>query len=150
MQLGSQSVSRVPNVGDEPFPLDVGVGGDYSAGNMMVFSVVPRYRLSGFFGLTARYAIVRVGADKYSPLTFASDGGEPVVGAPGDYGFSASTSQQVGFGFIYSTIVGGDRRPGRIPFEISFDHLETIAASGGPTAKSFRDQIELRIYPGGR
>jgi hypothetical protein len=33
-----------------------------------------------------------------------------------------------------------------LPFEASFSHLETISASGGPVAKTFRDQIELRVY----
>jgi hypothetical protein len=66
--------------------------------------------------------------------------------APVNPGLPSTTAQQVGFGFTYSTILGRDRGPGRMPFEATFSHLETIAASGGPTPKTSRDQIELRVY----
>jgi hypothetical protein len=52
----------------------------------------------------------------------------------------------VGIGFSYASVVSSDRGPGRIPFEVAFSHLETLSGSGGPVAKTFRDQIELRVY----
>ena len=61
-------------------------------------------------------------------------------------GVSSATAQQIGFGFTYSTIVGPDRGPGRLPFEASFSHLETFSATGGPIAKTTRDQVELKVY----
>jgi hypothetical protein len=33
-----------------------------------------------------------------------------------------------------------------LPFEASFTHIETMSASGGPIAKAFRDQVELRVF----
>jgi hypothetical protein len=58
----------------------------------------------------------------------------------------ATTTQQLGFGVSYSTLVGNDRGPGRIPFEASFRHVETISASGGPAYKVFIDQLQLRVF----
>jgi hypothetical protein len=99
-------------------------------------------RIAGYFALTGQYSIVRTGADQYTLADSASSGATSLTGL----GASAATAQQIGFGLTYSTVVGRDRGPGRLPFEASFSHLETIAASGGPVAKTFRDQIELRVF----
>ena len=133
-QLGSVAVSRIPNAGNFAFPLDLPVAGTYTAGNVLSLSLIPRYRFSGNFGVSGRYTMVRVGADQYTGANSAGPG------------LSAATAQQLGLGLTYGTIMSLDRGPGRIPFEVSFNHLETIAGSGGPTPKTFVDQIELRVY----
>jgi hypothetical protein len=133
-QFGSVAVSRIPNVGNVAFPLDLPVAGTYTAGNVLSLSLIPRYRFSSDVGVTGRYTMVRVGADQYT--------GSGATNA----GIAAATAQQLGIGLTYGTIMSLDRGPGRIPFEVSFNHLETIAGSGGPTPKTFVDQIELRVY----
>jgi hypothetical protein len=138
VQLGSVLVNRLPNTAGAIFPLAEAVPASYSAGNVMMLAVIPRYRLSGYFGLTGQYNIVHAGADQYTSTSAGT--------AAATAGFAASTAQQVGLGFTYSTIMAGDRAPGRIPFEVTFSHLETLTASGGPTPKAFRDQVELRVY----
>ncbi len=149
-QLGTIDVTRVPNPGNALLPLDVSplnAGGTYSAGNVLALSLVPRFRVSGYFAISGQYALVRTGADRYAigPLS-EPDAAVANSALPTGMGASAATAQQVGFGFSYSTIVGRDRGPGRLPFEASFTHLETISASGGPVSKAFRDQIELRVF----
>lgn len=141
-QLGSVAVNAIPNPGNVVFPLDTPVPGSYVAGNVMCLSVIPRYRLSGYFAITGRYSILHVTDDQYTaaPIAGAAGTSASTVGTP------ASTAQQLGIGFTYSTVAANARGPGRLPFEVSFDHLETIAASGGPTAKAIRDQVELRLY----
>ncbi|HEY4215650.1 MAG TPA: hypothetical protein VGM67_00855 [Gemmatimonadaceae bacterium] len=134
-QFGSVAVSRIPNLGNYAFPLDLPVAGTYTAGNVVSFSAIPRYRFSGNFGLTGRYTYLHVGGDQYSAPS-------AIVGA----GNAAATAQQLGLGLTYGTIMSLSRGPGRIPFEVSYNHLETISGSGGPTPKTFVDQIELRVY----
>ena len=110
--------------------------------------MIPRIRLAGYFALTGEYSMVRTEADKYTLLLAPSDTTVPPT-AP--FGIAAATAQQIGFGFSYSTIVGPNRFPGAIPFEVSFTHLETLAGSGGPVNKTSRDRIELKVYlPTGR
>lgn len=147
-QLGTIDVGRLANPGNALLPLDISplnLGGTYSAGNVVELSIVPRVKVAGYFALTGQYSLVHTAADQYSlggavpPATSAS---ATLTGL----GAASASAQQVGFGFLYSTIVGPDRGPGRFPFEASFSHLETISASGGPIAKAFRDQIELRVY----
>jgi hypothetical protein len=141
-QLGTVAVSRIPNPGNAILPLGVpalDAGGTYSAGNVLALSLVPRYRVSGFFAVTGQYTLVHTGADVYS---LAPTSTTSLMG----FGADASTVQQTGIGFTYSTIVGPDRGPGRLPAELSFSHLETITGGGGPVPKTFRDQIELRLY----
>jgi hypothetical protein len=140
VQFGSVPVSRIPNLGNVAFPLDLPVSGTYSAGNVMSLSIVPRYRFSGNFGLTGQYSMVHVASDTYT--ADASSTSAIPVGA----GLASATAQQIGFGLTYGTIMSLDRGPERIPFEVSFNHLETISASGGPTPKSIVTQVELRVY----
>lgn len=143
-QLGTIDVPHVPNAGDVIFPL-TDAPGTYSAGNVLNLLVIPRYRLSGYFALNGQYSLLHSGADQY---TVNAGAGQTAPSAP--FGLDAATLQQVGIGFAYSTVSGADPGPGRIPFEVSFNHLETISASGGPAPKSFRDQIEFRVYFGRR
>jgi hypothetical protein len=135
LQLGSIDVGAVPNPENDFFPLGPAVPGSYTAGNVISFSLTPRYRLSGAFSIDGCYTLLRVGADHYT--------GAPVVAGAG---LPSTTAQQLGFGFTYSSLVAGDRAPGRLPFEVTFSHLETLTASGGPVPKAFRDQVELRLY----
>jgi hypothetical protein len=141
-QLGTISVSRVPGTGDILYPLTIAIPGTYSAGNVVAVSVVPRYRLAGYFALTGQYSMVQTGADQYTMA--AVPAGVTVPTPP--FGIASWTAQQVGVGFTYSTIVRANRAPGGIPFETTFSHLETLTGTGGPLNKTFRDQVELRIY----
>jgi hypothetical protein len=148
MQLGNIDVTRLANPGNALLPLDVSplnLGGTYSAGNVVALSIVPRVRVAPYFGITGQYSLVHTGADQYSLVGSPPASGSSAAALTG-LGVSSATAQQVGFGFTYSTIVGPDRGPGRLPFEASFSHLETISASGGPVAKATRDQVELKVY----
>jgi hypothetical protein len=145
-QLGTIDVNRVPTVANAVFPLGAGVTGTYSAGDVMTFSFLPRYRLSGYFSINGQYSLVHSAADAYTLVAPVAGDTTIRITPVAPFGNASATAQQVGIGFSYSTVVGPDRGPGRLPFEISYSHLETIAASGGPVEKTFRDQIQLRIF----
>lgn len=142
-QLGTVDVARVPGASNAIYPLGVGIPGTYSAGNVVQVSVVPRIRLAGLLAATGHYSLIHDAGDQY---TLGAAPSADAVAPTAPYGMPAWTAHQIGLGFVYSTIVGTDRGPGRIPFEFSFDHVETISGSGGPFNKTFRDQIELRVY----
>lgn len=151
LQLGTVDVTRLANPGNALLPLDVrplNLGGTYSAGNVATLSIVPRIRVAGYFAITGQYSLVHTGADQYAIVGPIPPDGSSSTNAASltGLGAAAATAQQVGFGVAYSTIVGRERGPGRLPFEASFSHLETISASGGPVAKTFRDQVELRVF----
>jgi hypothetical protein len=149
-QLGSIDVTRVPNAGNALFPLTAPMGGTYTAGDEIALTVIPRYRLAGLFTLDGIYSLRHIAADSYSapvppgPTALMSSGlvAMTVTGPPG---IASATGHQVGFGLTYSSSLS-DRNPGRLPYEASFRHLETIAATGGPINKTFTDQIQLRVF----
>lgn len=148
-QMGSVDVSRVANPSNSVFPLSGPFAGTYSAGNVMMLTIIPRWRLAGYFGLNGFYSLVRTAAEQYTLTgTAATATGDAIADVPpvAPSGLPSATGQQIGLGFSYSTVGSSDRGPGRIPFEVSFSHLETLMGSGGPVAKTFRDQIELRVY----
>ena len=143
-QLGTIDMPRVLSTGNLVYPLDSAFNGTYSAGNVAELSVIPRVRLAGYFALTGQYSFLHVGADEYT----IEGSGTSTVQPFRPFGIQSYTAHQIGLGFTYSTIVGPDRVPGAIPFEVSYNHLETLAGSGGPVNKTFRDQIELKVYVG--
>jgi hypothetical protein len=138
-QLGTVNVARVPTGANLILPLTVAVPGTYSAGNVASITIIPRWRLAGDFVLDGRYSLTNIAADQYTPA--ASVG-------TGLLGNAAATTHAIGFGFSYSTFGIGKPTPRDLPYEVSFSHLETIAASGGPTPKLFRDQVTLRVFFG--
>lgn len=142
LQFGTVEVARVPNAANSAYPLQTAVPGTFSAGNVIEISAIPRYRLAGHFMINGQYSLLRTGADTYTLGTIPS--GALAPSAP--YGNASATAQQIGIGFSYSTAGGPEARPGAIPYEVSFSHVETLAGSGGPLAKTFRDAIELRVY----
>jgi hypothetical protein len=142
-QLGSVEVQRVPHTANNALPFATPVAGTYRAGDVISLAVVPRYRLAGFFTLDGHYALTRIGGDDY---TLAGSPSSATEGPIAPFGVAAATTHQVGLGFSYSTIPSGDRGPGRLPFEVSFRHVETVSGSGGPTPKTQQDQIQLRVF----
>ena len=150
LQLGTVSVPRVPTAANALLPLTAPTPGTYSAGNVLQISIKPRYRIAGFFAVNGQYTLTRVGADQYTlgPAVTDSSGNVISVAPAAPFGLAAATTHQLGFGFSYSTIATGDARPTRLPFELAFSHLETLASSGGPVPKTFRDEVRFRIYFG--
>ena len=147
-QLGIVDVTRAANTGNAVLPLTLPVGATFSAGDVVSLTAMPRYRLAGLYSIDGIYTLTRVGADQYTVATPPPAPSIPGVAAytpSAPYGMAAATTHQVGFGFSYSSSLS-DRNPGRLPYEASFRHMETIAASGGPIAKTFLDQIQLRVF----
>ena len=91
-----------------------------------------------------QYSLLHTAADSYTPSNEPLPSGVVAPSAP--FGNASATAHQLGLGFSYSTAGGPEARPGAIPYEVSFTHVETIAGSGGPLRKTFRDAIELRVY----
>ena len=143
LQLGSIDVNRVANPANAISPLTHPGAGTYSAGNVLSLALMPRLRLASAFSLDALYAVRQIGADRYTtPLSTDTASGIDDARR----GVSSATEHQAGFGFAYSTVMEADRGPGRLPIEVAFSHVESVYGTGGPVAKTFRDQLELRVY----
>jgi hypothetical protein len=150
-QFGSVNVSRPANADGALLPLTYQTIAAYSAGDVISVTAIPRYRIAGLFSIDGIYALTRIGADDYTVPAIARAPEDPTnpslvrYAADPPFGVSAATTHQVGIGFTYSSSLT-DRGPGRLPYEASFRHTETIAASGGPVAKTFVDQLQLRVF----
>jgi hypothetical protein len=135
-QIGSVDVARIPNAANAVFPLSDPTKGTFSAGDVLWLWLAPRIRITGYLTANAQYMLTHIGADSYSP----SSNGNGVAGA------GSATTQAIGFGFAYSAVANGGPMGRALPVELTFSHLETVMASGGPVAKAWREQIGVRIF----
>lgn len=131
----SSSVARLPNSDYALFPLNVPIAGSWREGDALQLEATPRVSITDYFTFFGAYSLRYQAASKYT----SPDAPVPPL-------FSATTEHRAGVGFGYSTVTRYARRRSSVPVELSFTHLETIAATGGLVPKYSRDQIELRIY----
>lgn len=136
-QIGTIPVAARPRTLGDIFPLLAPTPGTYSNGNVLSLAAIPRLRVTRFLTLDGAYSLLHQDAARFEPSSSEGAAVSP---------YTATTAQQVGGGFSFSTLTAGDRAPGSIPVEVSFRHVETIAGSGGVVPKVFKDQIEFRLY----
>src|SRR5687768_2186251 len=112
------------------------------AGDVFGLDVTPRFFVGDWLAFEGRFGMERTGAPTFS--TTESPCSACVVLANSVLPVER-TVQLVGAGVRYSTVDSYLRGRARYPIEVSYRHLETI--NGDPGApKSFRDQLEMRIY----
>jgi hypothetical protein len=116
-------------VGMSPFPLGQPQAVFGRMGNSFAIHLMPRFVLTHYVMVNGFYAFRHQGV---------SDVLSPAV--------SASNEHSAGLGLSYSTVALHTPGSSGVPMEVSYNHAQTLTASGGPTPKSSRDQIELRIY----
>ena len=133
--LTSSSVPRMPNSDYALFPLDAPVAGTWREGNALQLQATPRIRFTDYFTVNGAYMMRRQNASQYTSPNVTAP---PVI--------LATTEQNVGLGFAYSAVARYASGRSPLPIEMTYMHLETIAASGGLVPKYNRDMIEVRIY----
>ncbi len=117
------------------------------SGNLMDLQITPRWAFNDFFALGGQYVYRHKGADTYtyvqSPTTQGSVAGPDIAFAEATSDF---TEQRFGGGLVISNASAVKRKQSRIPFDVAFMHLETLAGRGVP--KYTTDQIMIRLYYG--
>jgi hypothetical protein len=113
-------------IGASPFPLDAPPSALGNAGNALQIDLMPRYSVTRFLMFTGGYSL-RHEAVRDAPVS-GSLAHRALIGM-----------SYSGFGFRYA---GG----ARLPLELHYSRSATFASNGGPTARSSRDQLELRYY----
>jgi hypothetical protein len=115
-----------------------------TAGNVLGLAAAPRGYLNSWLSVEGDYELEHVAAPTFEPIASVEQcsGCVPPLGAVLPV---ATTSQRLGFGVRYSTVLPYLRHRARYPVEVSYHHLETI--TGDATApKVFRDIIQVRLY----
>jgi hypothetical protein len=101
----------------------------------------PRLRLGRALSLDAHYGFLRSGDVRYVPVV-ASESSKPATPVT----VAGATEHRLGIGATYSTREAYERGEQRLPLEVSWVTLRTIAGSGGLLPKLTRSQLQLRIY----
>lgn len=108
-------------------------------GNILELTAMPRWVVNDFFSFGGTYSYTRRAADGY-------DGTLPGLAALG-----AGTMvqvQRVGGGMVFSNAHAVALGRSRVPFDVAYQHLQTIRVSAGTVPKYTTDQILVRLYYG--
>lgn len=118
------------------------------AGSTVQVDVTPRVSLARYLTLDGYYSLRHQANDQYLVVASSAMTDAPLI--PGfntaSFAVAGATEQRAGIGFAYSPIgsYSGTTKP--LPIEISFSHLATLSASGGPALKATFDQVRVRLY----
>lgn len=146
--LGSARVFGATSAYGGAVPLGPRAPMERELGSVLQVDVAPRFTLARYFTLDGYYSLIHRADDRYTSVSPSTVDDQALV--PGfqvnSFVIPGATEQRVGFGFGYSTL--GDYTGGRapLPIEVSFSHLETLHASGGPVYKASFDQVRFRLY----
>ena len=128
-QLGTIDVARVPDPANLLLPLDEPGAGHVQRRQRASISIIPRFRLAGYFVIDGQY-------------TFTTIGGRHVTSPATDRGQQLPRSATPPRRRSSSDSASHIRRPSsaiaaprRLPFEVSFSHLETLTGNGRARAK---------------
>lgn len=119
-------------------------------GNVVELDAMPRWVVNDFFSFGGVYSYVRRAEDVYSGGAPHPPGADLL--APLGYGaLGAGTmvrEHRVGGGVVFSNAHAYALGRSRVPFDVSYQHVETIRVSGGSAPKYTTDQILVRLYYG--
>lgn len=122
-------------------------------GNVIELTATPRWVINDFFSFGGTYSYTRRAQDVYTAATAVPvPSGVIDLVAPVDLGaLSTGTTvqiQRVGGGLVFSNAHAVALGRSHVPFDVAYQHLETIRATGGSTPKYTTDQILVRLYYG--
>lgn len=122
-------------------------------GDIVELTATPRWVINDFFSFGGTYSYTRRGDDVYSAVAAPpSDGSVIALVAPPDVSsLGAGTMVQVhrvGGGLVFSNAHAVSLGRSHVPFDVAYQHLETIRVSAGTAPKYTTDQIVVRLYYG--
>jgi hypothetical protein len=117
-------------------------------GDYYEVEATPRWVINDYFGISLQYLYRHKAADKYSGIYHVTNllGADTVLDAAVLDTQTELTEQRASLGFAFSTLAAFSRGRARLPLEISYQHLESVAGSGGRTPKYSQDVVRMRVY----
>jgi hypothetical protein len=128
-------------------PLEARAEVDRDLGDIVELEVAPRLVLGRYISIGARYAYRDKAEDRHERVSGESVPLDGIV-YPASVLDSATayTEQEAGIGFTFSTISANARGLAKLPIEVMYQHVETIAAEGAFLPKRSRDEVRVRLY----
>lgn len=116
-------------------------------GSTIQIDATPRFALARYLTLDGYYSLLHRADDQYIAPAPSGVVDQPLIPgfAGGSFIVPGATEQRLGLGFAYSTLGSATGGVLPLPIEISFSHLTTLSASGGPALKATFDQVRVRL-----
>jgi hypothetical protein len=114
------------------------------------FETTPRIVINDFFSISGQYVYRHKAQDHYTG-TFTIPA---AITGFGDIALDASTldletemwEHRAGGGVSFSNLYSFDQGEATVPFEVTYQHWQTVRGAGGNQPKFFTDQVQLRLY----
>lgn len=121
-------------------------------GKVLELDATPRWAINDFFSFGGVYSYVRRAADVYQNSVVQPTSGYLLPITPADVDALGTGTmvreQRVGGGLVFSNAHAVALGRSHVPFDVSYQHLETVAVSTGREPKYVTDQIRVRLYYG--
>lgn len=121
-------------------------------GDVLELDATPQWVVNDFFSIGGVYSYVRRGGDAYQATSAAPPPDLLMSIAGPDYGVLGTGTEvrehRVGGGIVFSNAHAVALGRSRVPFDVSYQHLETIRVTGGTAPKYTTDRILVRLYYG--
>ena len=121
-------------------------------GNVIEIDATPRWVVNDFFSFGGVYSYVRRNADTYTGSPTLPPSGTTLLGVTGDFSALGAGTEvrehRVGAGLVFSNAHAVALGRSRVPFDVSYQHLETVRVTVGSAPKYVTDRILVRLYYG--
>ncbi len=117
-------------------------------GDFYELEVTPRFVINDYFGISGQYMYRHKYEDRYTGVfavknTLRED---VILNAAQLNDETGATEHRFGGGIAFSTLAAFTKGKAKIPFEISYQHMEDVAGSGGKQPAIKQDVIQFRLY----
>jgi hypothetical protein len=150
-QLADHLTMRIPTTADEALTPSANLATvGRQLGSALSAEIDPRYVFNDYLSASMTYVIRHQEADHYTgslTLDSSQTGYAPVVLNAGTLGANTGyTSQTWGFGWTLSTVNAASRGKISWPVDVSYEHSETFASTGGLIPHQKSDAVVIRLY----
>lgn len=121
-------------------------------GSVIEIDATPRWVVNDFFSFGGVYSYIRRDADSYAGVAGLQPSGSLIAPLPAGFpALDAGTmvhEHRIGGGVVFSNAHAVAQGRSNIPFDVSYEHLETVRVTAGAAPKYVTDQILVRLYYG--
>jgi hypothetical protein len=148
MQLADHEVMRVTPVDRPLAALYRRQGVERDLGDIFELEVTPRFVLNDYFAVSGQYLYRNKAEDSYTGSFQVQNalGEDLTLDAEMLNEETKQVEHRIYGGISFSTVAAFQKGKVKIPFEVQFQHGQSVKGSGGKTPRIYQDMLQFRVY----